>query len=264
MVAADEALFGKLRRLARCSSLREAASHGPTLASPLNQTLGRPFELDLAESFAPPDRGSHPTGGRLGYLLPSAQGKRMNGFIIVGIIINGALVVLREYPGGSAALMGWFVGISILGAMMIVAGKRKLGANMVIVGCVLFVPVGFIGIIGGVKVLNQLNEAKFKRTKVQFRYNGDLWPIVEKWATENGYRQKDSGGTKRTFQKGSFMLKIKNGKPQKTIEAWIKAGVIATSLGMPAEMGIESGGFTGAARRSIARKSVNKLLGQLG
>ena len=40
-VAADEALFVKLRHLARCSSLREAASHGPTLASPLNQTLSR-------------------------------------------------------------------------------------------------------------------------------------------------------------------------------------------------------------------------------
>ncbi len=40
-VAADEALFGKLRRVARCSSLREAASQGHALASPLNQTLGR-------------------------------------------------------------------------------------------------------------------------------------------------------------------------------------------------------------------------------
>ena len=39
-VAADEALFGKLRRLARCSSLREAASQDHTLASPLNRTFG--------------------------------------------------------------------------------------------------------------------------------------------------------------------------------------------------------------------------------
>lgn len=112
-----------------------------------------------------------------------------------------------------------------------------------------------------------------KRTMRTFRSHGDIWPIVEKWATENGLRQKDSADTERTYQKGvgflvaPMMLQIKNDNADVTIEAWLRVNPIIRLMALfiiPSEMGIESGGLRLVVPRSIARKAVNKLLVQLG
>ena len=111
-----------------------------------------------------------------------------------------------------------------------------------------------------------------KRTIIQFNCDGDIWSIVDKWASEHGYRQKESSGAERTYQKGvgflvaPMMLKIKSNNSDTTLEAWIRANLFVRLMSLfilPSEMGIESGGFKAVVPRSIARKAVNKLLNQL-
>jgi hypothetical protein len=111
------------------------------------------------------------------------------------------------------------------------------------------------------------------RTIVKFHYVGNVWPTVEKWANENGYRQKDAVESERTYQKGvgflvaPMMLKIKIESQETIMEAWIRVNFFARLMALfivPSEMGIQSGGFRLAAPRSMARKAVNKLLAQLG
>ena len=112
-----------------------------------------------------------------------------------------------------------------------------------------------------------------KRTMLRFSYLGDVWAVIEKWAGENGYRQKESAGPERLYQKGTgflvapMMLKVRSENKEVSIEAWIPANIlarIASLFILPAEMGIESGGFKAVLPRNIARKAVNVLLGQLG
>lgn len=108
-----------------------------------------------------------------------------------------------------------------------------------------------------------------KRTKLSFKYSGNLWPFVSKWADENRYKEKESFGNGKIFQKGigflvaPMMLKVEQNGDDVFIEAWVKANIFVRAMALfilPSEMEIGSGGFRGVAPRSIARKAVNKLL----
>ena len=112
-----------------------------------------------------------------------------------------------------------------------------------------------------------------KRTTLRFDSTGDIWPVVEKWANENGYRQKESVGHEKLYQKGvgffvaPMMLKVRHENQETNVEAWIRANILVRFMSLfilPSEMGIESGGFRGVLPRNIARKAVNMLLAQLG
>ena len=106
-----------------------------------------------------------------------------------------------------------------------------------------------------------------------FQHEGNIWPTVERWASDNGYRQKNAQDTERTYQKGvgflvaPMMFKIRSENQETTAEAWIRVNGLVrlmTLFIVPSEMGIESGGFRLVAPRRTARKAVNKLLVQLG
>lgn len=70
----------------------------------------------------------------------------MNGLIIASIAIHVILTALLglsgEYPGGLVAAMAVSILVSIFGGIMIATGARKPGAIIVIIGCVMFVPIG--------------------------------------------------------------------------------------------------------------------------
>ena len=111
-----------------------------------------------------------------------------------------------------------------------------------------------------------------KRTTFRFESAGDIWPIVEKWANENEFSQKESRGHERLYQKGAgflvapMMLKVRHENQETNVEAWIRANIFVRLMSLfilPSEMGIESGGFRGVLPRNIARKGVNMLLAQL-
>ena len=111
------------------------------------------------------------------------------------------------------------------------------------------------------------------RTILTFPTPAGLNEALEKWAPENGFKLKDSTDGVKTYQKGigflvaPMMLKVAESGGQTTMEAWIRAGLFVRIMALfilPAEMGVESGGFRGVAPRSIARKAVNKLMSALG
>ena len=111
------------------------------------------------------------------------------------------------------------------------------------------------------------------RTKLSFPHQNNLWPAIEKWAPENGFNLKNDSGSERLYQKGvgflvaPMMLSVRDSAQGTSLEAWIRVNTFTRAMGLfliPAEMGIESGGFKLIAPRSIARNAINKLLPQLG
>ena len=113
----------------------------------------------------------------------------------------------------------------------------------------------------------------YNRTVIEFRSDTDIWPVIDTWASDNGFRLKVPGDTERLYQKGvgflvaPMMLNVKRDHQKIRMEAWINVNLfvrLVTLFLVPSEMGIESGGFRLVAPRSIARKAVNSLLGQFG
>lgn len=111
------------------------------------------------------------------------------------------------------------------------------------------------------------------RTALDFPFTGDLWGTIEPWAKENGYNQKEGDAARRLYQKGigflvaPMMLEVRQNGGQVRLEAWIRCNLFVRIMSLfmlPAEMGIESGGFRAVVPRSMARSAVNKLLPQLG
>lgn len=112
-----------------------------------------------------------------------------------------------------------------------------------------------------------------KRTQFSFQCENPIWPTVEKWAAENGFKPVFQNNTERIFQKGvgflvaPMMLSIAQKRAEVVGEAWIRAGLLVRIFSLfmlPPEMGIESGGIRAMLPRKIARKAVNKLLANFG
>ena len=112
------------------------------------------------------------------------------------------------------------------------------------------------------------------RTTVEFHSGSDIWPLVDKWAGENGCTLKESGDNERLYKKGSgilmmapLMLKIRREQQKTNLEAWLTVNlfgrILSRGVSSP-EMGIQSGSLAPGVPRIIARKAVNKLLAQLG
>lgn len=111
------------------------------------------------------------------------------------------------------------------------------------------------------------------RTTRTFRYDNEIWPVLEKWAKENGFRLKSSSKSERLYQKGDgiwvapMMLSVEQIGKEVTLEAWVRLNFlyqIMTVFLSPTEVGVESGGFLMVTPRRIARNAINKLLFQLG
>lgn len=117
-----------------------------------------------------------------------------------------------------------------------------------------------------------VNDVSGKRTTRSFQFNGDIWPIVEAWVAENGYRMKSNNTDERIYQKGGFwvsprILKIQSANGQTHLEAWVRNNIFTRLMSLfilPAEISIESGGFRAMIPRNMAREEVNRLLPRLG
>lgn len=111
------------------------------------------------------------------------------------------------------------------------------------------------------------------RTVRDFSSAVDVWPIVEGWMGAADFRLVSQTGATRRYQRGygfltaPMVLEITQTGSQVHLESWISVGFIARLSALflvPAEMGIESGGFRLVVPRNIARKAVNDLLPRLG
>lgn len=84
----------------------------------------------------------------------------------LGVVLNmlAALALLANpIDGGTfgevvSALAWGFAGLSVLGLLLGVAGSRKVGGILVIIGGVMFIPLGIVAIIGGKKMMNPVAE----------------------------------------------------------------------------------------------------------
>jgi len=81
--------------------------------------------------------------------------------ITISIVLNALITAIvifskdREYAPILGPVLGVFVLVSIIGAVLIGAGKSKTGAIMVCAGCVPFVPLGLIGIRAARPILKE-------------------------------------------------------------------------------------------------------------
>ena len=112
-----------------------------------------------------------------------------------------------------------------------------------------------------------------KRTVREFSFPADLWAAVDPWAGAEGYRLVAPGDARRLYQKGRgvlvapMMLELRRNGPSVHLEAWVRVNFFTRLMAffiVPAEMGVESGGFRLALPRKMARTPVNKLLERLG
>lgn len=116
--------------------------------------------------------------------------------------------------------------------------------------------------------------SKYKgRTTRALRFQGDIWPIVDQWAAQNGYKLVGTDQASRTYQRGvgfwvaPQMCRIGWSGAGYVLEAWVYLPLINRifTLGlMPAELIIEGSGFVGAVPRSKAKYQVNLFLQALG
>jgi hypothetical protein len=108
-----------------------------------------------------------------------------------------------------------------------------------------------------------------KRTIRDFALESPIWPQVDQWAQESSFALKRSDADTRLYQRGHgfftapMMLEVTQARDQIHVEAWVAIGFLARMQSLfilPAEMGIESGGFRAVLPRSTARTAINKLL----
>jgi hypothetical protein len=83
--------------------------------------------------------------------------------IVIGLLgeLFVSISMLQEWQTlGAIALVSF--GVAVLGSLFLLAGSAKLGAKLVFIGSVLFVPLGLVAIVGARKVLDAENEAELE------------------------------------------------------------------------------------------------------
>jgi hypothetical protein len=112
-----------------------------------------------------------------------------------------------------------------------------------------------------------------RRTVRNFPHRGDLWPIVESWAAEAGFIEREREPDRRLYRKGGRFLmpptylEIRHEQGEVTLEGWVKADVFLILnflTGQKPEAPLESGGLAASVPRRRARKAINPLLKRLG
>lgn len=112
-----------------------------------------------------------------------------------------------------------------------------------------------------------------RRAIREFNYHSDLWSVVDRWATENGFVLQQQDVSRRLYRRGRWllfgptMLEISEEQGAVTLQAWIKADLYLLMdlfTKKAPEVTIESGGFTAWVPRIKARNVVNRLLSTLG
>jgi hypothetical protein len=90
--------------------------------------------------------------------------------IFVSIAINGFVSLSMfsgEYPEAFGWIMSCFVALSLVGVVLMSGENKRLGAKLVMVGCVIFVPIGLIGVFGARQVLDALNREEFEQRRAK-------------------------------------------------------------------------------------------------
>ncbi|MCQ2028241.1 hypothetical protein [Stutzerimonas zhaodongensis] len=79
----------------------------------------------------------------------------------LGAVIHLVAVIWISGEPRYEGLFVWmlpFLALNILGMLLVILGKTKPGAILFIIGCVPFIPIGVIGILGAKKSLLGMSE----------------------------------------------------------------------------------------------------------
>lgn len=90
--------------------------------------------------------------------------KAVNGKMWAGLVIHALIVWsigLGDYPDGFVAVIGVFLAMNVVGLLLIAADSIRAGCIIFIIGCVGFVPIGVIGLIGARNVMDELKRQEF-------------------------------------------------------------------------------------------------------
>jgi hypothetical protein len=111
-----------------------------------------------------------------------------------------------------------------------------------------------------------------KRTVI--RVPVQSWAFIEPWLASNSFTPQQSSPQERLYQNGSglliapTMLLVRQVSAEALqLEVWVRCNLftrIASLFLLPAEMGVESGGWRGWLPRQMSRDLFNGLLRQLG
>jgi len=125
-----------------------------------------------------------------------------------------------------------------------------------------------------VLVLMGLMSRKLKgRTVRKFLSTENIWPKVDTWAAQTGYRLIEQDQVSRLYQCGASLgfapqrVKLTAMPGVYTLEAWVGLTPInkAMAFGLvPDEMVIDKGGSFGYITRRKARDDMNELLQSIG
>src|SRR5215831_13772633 len=99
--------------------------------------------------------------------------------------------------------------------------------------------------------------------------SADLWPVVDRWAQQPGYRVDEQDNDRRSYKKGSGVMTgsrlvtIATSGRSVHLEACVTANFLARLFSLfilPKEITIESGGMKAVLPRKLGRNEVNDLL----
>ena len=111
------------------------------------------------------------------------------------------------------------------------------------------------------------------RTILEFSFNGEIFPILEKWADENSFVTHKGNEGAIECQRGGgvlmcpVLLQIKQSGNRVHLETWLQVDLLTeftTLFNAPAKSAIDSSAKLLWREREIARLYVNKLLKELG
>ncbi len=96
------------------------------------------------------------------------SGKYLNKAMIIGVIINVVLAAAtfaglsgERFSGTFKLIMLFFLSISFVGLIISAFFKRKTGPYLVIVGSIVFFPIGIVAMLGARKILDDMKREQF-------------------------------------------------------------------------------------------------------
>ena len=111
------------------------------------------------------------------------------------------------------------------------------------------------------------------RTILDFSYEGEIQPIINKWADENGFHVREIDNGIIECQRGGgvvmcpILLQIKQSEHKIHLETWLMVDILTQFISLfsaPAQSPIDSSVNGLPRERDVARHFVNKLLDKLG
>lgn len=115
-------------------------------------------------------------------------------------------------------------------------------------------------------ILVAMAQGKKKRTQIKIQSTTDLWPQIEQWCQDHGYKSRESVAGRRLYQRGNgFWQAAARLEVTQEGEIWqLDAFLFITSFVTHTDLALDETGPIAKLPRSQRKKELNMLLEQLG